>query len=154
MTVCGLSRASWTDDQLAEDRRSHLRVSDGETDQLCQIAANTRSQSSSQSKTSSKANGPKALIVEPNRELAQQTYDCLKSFAKELSGQIRQVLLVGGVQAREQMDALSSGVDIVVGTPGRIDELINNGYLTLESCRSVTSLVDANDSLNQWSTKR
>jgi ATP-dependent RNA helicase DDX1 len=79
--------------------------------------------------------GPKALIIEPSRELAQQTYDCIKSFKGNLSGEIKQALLVGGVRAKDQMDQLEAGVDIVVGTPGRIEELVNTGHLSLNSCR-------------------
>ena len=89
----------------------------------------------SSSKPKSMGRGPKALIVEPSRELAQQTHDCITSFKRHLSGEIKQALLVGGVNARDQMDQLSAGVDIVVGTPGRIEELLNTGNMTLESCR-------------------
>ena len=100
-----------------------------------QIESNANVMSSSKSKSSSV--GPKALIVEPSRELAQQTHDCINSFKRHLSGNIRQALLVGGVNARDQMEQLATGVDIVVGTPGRIEELINSRIMSLESCRSV-----------------
>lgn len=75
------------------------------------------------------------MILEPSRELAQQTYDCLKSFKEYLSGEVKQALLVGGVSARDQMNQLEAGVDIVVGTPGRIEELVNSKHLSLNSCR-------------------
>jgi ATP-dependent RNA helicase DDX1 len=42
---------------------------------------------------------------------------------------------VGGVRAKDQMDQLEAGVDIVVGTPGRIEELVSTGHLSLNSCR-------------------
>ena len=98
-----------------------------------QMASNAVLMSSS--KSTSK--GPKALIVEPSRELAQQTYDCVNSFKRYLSGNIRLALLVGGVNARDQMEQLNAGVDIVVGTAGRIEELLNSGSMSLDSCRSV-----------------
>ncbi|CAG2102596.1 unnamed protein product [Medioppia subpectinata] len=98
--------------------------------QICSNNCGTSVASESQNTKS----GPKALIVEPSRELAQQTYDCITQFKKNLSGEVKQALLVGGINARDQMDQLSAGVDIVVGTPGRIEELINNGNLVLDSC--------------------
>ena len=106
-----------------------------ESAQNSQIVSNVSTSSAKTSNKSSK--GPKALIVEPSRELAQQTYDCITSFKRHLSGNIKQVLLVGGVNARDQMEQLANGVDIVVGTPGRIEELINSGSMSLGSCRSV-----------------
>ncbi|XP_054167178.1 ATP-dependent RNA helicase Ddx1-like [Oppia nitens] len=110
-----------------------------------QFSSNISASNSSNSKN--KNIGPKALIVEPSRELAQQTYDCITQFMKRLSGQIKQLLLIGGVNARDQMDQLSAGVDIVVGTPGRIEELISNGNLSLDSCRFF--VIDEVDALIQ-----
>ncbi|CAG2163414.1 unnamed protein product [Oppiella nova] len=111
-----------------------------------QMASNTSGGSSAKSKNQNI--GPKALIVEPSRELAQQTFDCITQFKKHLTGGgVRQTLLVGGINARDQMESLSAGVDIVVGTPGRIEELINNGNLSLSSCRFF--VIDEVDALLQ-----
>ena len=91
------------------------------------------------SNTSSSNNGPrnapKAIILEPSRELAEQTHNCLLNFKKYLSGEIRQSLLVGGIPAKVHMDQLEAGVDIITGTIGRVNELINTGHLSLKSCR-------------------
>lgn len=80
-------------------------------------------------------NAPKAIILEPSRELAEQTHNCLMNFKKYLSGEIRQSLLVGGIPAKVHMEQLQAGVDIVTGTIGRVNELINSGHLSLKSCR-------------------
>lgn len=86
-------------------------------------------------KSSKNETGPKALILEPSRELAEQTHNCIMNFKKYLSGEIRQCLLVGGGSAKDQMYQLQSGVDIVTGTIGRVNELVNSGHLNLNSCR-------------------
>ena len=43
--------------------------------------------------------------------------------------------MIGGTRAKDQIDALSQGVDIVVGTPGRLEDLISTENLSLSSCR-------------------
>lgn len=48
---------------------------------------------------------------------------------------IRELLVIGGVSVKEQITTLNSGVDIVVGTPGRLEDLIQGGYLSLTHCR-------------------
>lgn len=48
---------------------------------------------------------------------------------------VRLLLVVGGVPVKEQIAALQSGIDIVCGTPGRLEELINTGQLSLQGCR-------------------
>lgn len=47
----------------------------------------------------------------------------------------RELLIIGGASAKEQIDALSSGIDIVVGTPGRLEDLISTNKLELSACR-------------------
>ena len=85
--------------------------------------------------SSTNENSPKAIILEPSRELAEQTHNCIANFKKHLSGEIRQCLLVGGLSAKDQMYQLQAGIDIVTGTIGRINELVNSGHLSLQSCR-------------------
>ena len=64
-------------------------------------------------------NAPQALIIEPSRELAEQTYEALKKFKKHLgSPPVRELLVVGGMRVDDQIRALEAGVDIVVATPG------------------------------------
>ncbi|KAK0178658.1 hypothetical protein PV327_007531 [Microctonus hyperodae] len=79
---------------------------------------------------------PQAIIIEPSRELAEQTYRQLEKFKVHIKNpEIKLLLVVGGVNAKEQISALNSGVDIIVGTPGRLEDLIQGGYLSLTNCR-------------------
>ncbi|CAA0833559.1 DEAD-box ATP-dependent RNA helicase 3-chloroplastic [Striga hermonthica] len=70
---------------------------------------------------------PKVLVLAPTRELAKQVE---KEF-KESAPYLNTVCIYGGVSYVTQESALSRGVDIVVGTPGRIIDLINNNHLKL-----------------------
>lgn len=77
---------------------------------------------------------PYALIIEPSRELAQQTHDQIKLFKKYLpSPGVRELLVMGGDSAKDQLRALAEGVDIVSGTPGRLDDMISTGKLDLSN---------------------
>jgi len=81
-------------------------------------------------------NAPKALIVEPSRELAEQTLNNVKQFKKYIDNpKLRELLIIGGVAARDQLSVLDNGVDIVVGTPGRLDDLVSTGKLNLSQVR-------------------
>ncbi|TMB86978.1 MAG: DEAD/DEAH box helicase [Chloroflexi bacterium] len=71
--------------------------------------------------------GPKALIVTPTRELALQVEKVLRSLRCDL----RSTVLYGGVGYATQRLALKSGVDVVVGTPGRILDLVGQGKVSL-----------------------
>ena len=74
-------------------------------------------------------------IAQPSRELAEQTFQQIKKFKRYLSAPCpRDVLLVGGVAAREQSEALRQGVDLVVATPGRLEDLVDQGALVLSHC--------------------
>ncbi|XP_073118628.1 DEAD-box ATP-dependent RNA helicase 3A, chloroplastic [Henckelia pumila] len=70
---------------------------------------------------------PKVLVLAPTRELAKQVE---KEF-KETAPSLNTACIYGGVSYLTQESALSRGVDIVVGTPGRIIDLINNNSLKL-----------------------
>lgn len=81
-------------------------------------------------------NAPYAIIIEPSRELAEQTFNQIKKFKKYLEEpQVKDLLVVGGISIKEQIGALSSGVDIIVATPGRLEDLISGGHLSLSQCR-------------------
>ncbi|CAG7824130.1 unnamed protein product, partial [Allacma fusca] len=72
----------------------------------------------------------------PSRELAEQTLSQIQKFKKYLdSPKIRELLVIGGVSVKDQIATLNSGVDIIVGTPGRMDDLISNGNISLKQCR-------------------
>lgn len=73
-------------------------------------------------------NAPQAIIIEPSRELAEQTCTQLGKFKKYLeSPKVKDLLVIGGVNVKEQINALHNGIDIVVGTPGRLEDLIQGG---------------------------
>jgi superfamily II DNA/RNA helicase len=71
--------------------------------------------------------GPRALVVTPTRELALQVEKVLVS----LRTQLRSTVLYGGVGYATQRLALKRGVDVVVGTPGRILDMVGQGKLSL-----------------------
>ncbi|XP_023349415.1 ATP-dependent RNA helicase Ddx1 [Eurytemora carolleeae] len=81
-------------------------------------------------------NAPQAIIIEPSRELAEQTLKQIQKFKKYLvPPAVTELLVVGGISINDQVAALNSGVDIVVATPGRLEDLINTGKLSLRQCR-------------------
>lgn len=71
----------------------------------------------------------KALIVTPTRELAIQIDDNLTKYAKHT--RIKNTVIFGGVKQGRQVDRLKQGVDILVATPGRLLDLINQKYVSL-----------------------
>ncbi|KAK7793512.1 hypothetical protein R5R35_001848 [Gryllus longicercus] len=81
-------------------------------------------------------NAPQAIIIEPSRELAEQTYNQILKFKKYMENpKVKDLLVIGGVNVKDQISELNSGVDIVVGTPGRLEDLISGGHLSLTQCR-------------------
>src|SRR4051812_47105171 len=72
---------------------------------------------------------PQALIVAPTRELALQVSSDLALASKDLG--LRVLTVYGGVGYEPQLDALKEGVDVVVGTPGRLIDLADRRALDL-----------------------
>ena len=72
---------------------------------------------------------PKALILAPTRELALQIDRTIQPIARSVGLFTTQIY--GGVPQARQVGALRKGVDIIIGTPGRIEDLINQGKLDL-----------------------
>lgn len=70
---------------------------------------------------------PRFLVLAPTRELARQVEKEIKDSAPYLNT----VCVYGGVSYTVQQNALSRGVDVVVGTPGRIIDLVNGRSLKL-----------------------
>ena len=75
----------------------------------------------------------RALVITPTRELAIQIDECCRDYARYLS--IRHCVIFGGVNQRPQVDALQRGVDLLVATPGRLLDLIGQGYVSLDKIR-------------------
>lgn len=72
---------------------------------------------------------PRALILTPTRELAAQIGDSIKTYGRYLK--ISHTVIFGGVGQMPQVQAMRRGVDIVVATPGRLLDLMDQGYVNL-----------------------
>jgi ATP-dependent RNA helicase RhlE len=77
----------------------------------------------------------RALVVTPTRELAQQVFDNLVSYAEGTDLKI--VVAYGGTSIRVQQDKLKGGADILVATPGRLLDHCYTGAVTLSLCKTV-----------------
>jgi ATP-dependent RNA helicase RhlE len=75
----------------------------------------------------------KTLILTPTRELAIQIGDSFRSYGKYTSQ--RCAVIFGGVSQKAQTDALRAGVDILIATPGRLLDLMNQGFIDLRHLR-------------------
>lgn len=71
----------------------------------------------------------RALILTPTRELAIQIGDSFTAYGKHTG--LRNTVIFGGVSQRPQTEALKRGVDILVATPGRLIDLINQKHINL-----------------------
>ncbi|RJR14882.1 DEAD/DEAH box helicase [Candidatus Microgenomates bacterium] len=80
-------------------------------------------------------NSQKALIVVPTRELAVQIRDELQAFAAGIH--IRSVLCIGGTNLARQITAVKQEPNIIIGTPGRLKDLINRHALRLTTFQHV-----------------
>lgn len=82
-----------------------------------------------------KPGAPQALVVLPTRELCRQVGDDLRAAAKNLPTRITDIY--GGVDFEPQLRALREGVEVVVGTPGRLLDLANRKALDLSHVKVV-----------------
>jgi superfamily II DNA/RNA helicase len=78
---------------------------------------------------------PKALVLAPTRELALQIDRTIQPIARSVGLFTTQIY--GGVPQARQVGALKKGVDIIIGTPGRIEDLQEQGKLDLSEVRLV-----------------
>ena len=77
------------------------------------------------------AKRPRALILVPTRELATQIDEVLTPFASAMG--LRSRTVFGGVGQNPQVQAIAKGVDIVVACPGRLEDLMQQGHVNLDS---------------------
>ena len=75
------------------------------------------------------ARRPRALILTPTRELAMQISDALEPFVHVMG--LRHKLVAGGMPYPPQLMALDRGVDLLIATPGRLNDLIDRGAVQL-----------------------
>ena len=80
-----------------------------------------------------KRKGVKALILTPTRELALQISECLDEYARYTP--VRHGVMFGGVNQRPQVTMLQKGIDILVATPGRLLDLMSQGFLSLDQVK-------------------
>lgn len=73
----------------------------------------------------------KTLVLAPTRELAAQIGDSFNAYGEFLN--FKHTVIFGGVSQGKQVHALSRGVDIVIATPGRLLDLLNQNMLTLKN---------------------
>ncbi len=88
---------------------------------------------------------PVALVLAPTRELAMQVCENMWAYAKHIDASIMPIY--GGQSYSQQISKLNRGVDIVVGTPGRVMDLIKKGALDLSSIECMV-LDEADEMLN------
>ena len=75
------------------------------------------------------AKHPLGIVLVPTRELAMQVTDALMPYAQAVELDIR--LIAGGMPYAKQIDALKRGVPIIVATPGRLNDLVEQGHINL-----------------------
>jgi ATP-dependent RNA helicase RhlE len=74
-----------------------------------------------------------SLIVTPTRELAIQIEENFKAYSKYTK--LRSTVIFGGVSQHSQTRILSNGIDILIATPGRLLDLMNQGYITINDVK-------------------
>ena len=75
----------------------------------------------------------KALILTPTRELAIQIDESFEAYGRHVG--LRHTVVFGGVSQQSQVDALRRGVDILIATPGRLLDLINQRFISLSQVK-------------------
>ena len=74
---------------------------------------------------------PRALILAPTRELAVQIDESLRTYGRHLK--LRHAVILGGVNQHRQVQTMRGGVDVLVATPGRLLDLINQKHVRLNA---------------------
>ena len=75
----------------------------------------------------------RALILTPTRELAIQIGESFAAYGRYVS--LRHLVIFGGVSQHHQVESLKRGVDVLVATPGRLLDLMNQGFINLQSIK-------------------
>jgi ATP-dependent RNA helicase RhlE len=92
-------------------------------------------------KREKRADGIKCLVMAPTHELVQQITEVFKQLAHKTG--VKATGIIGGVEQAPQIEILQSGVDILVATPGRLFDLVSQGYINLH--RADTLILDEAD---------
>ena len=83
--------------------------------------------------SSSRMRSIDVLILTPTRELAIQIGESIAAYGRHLS--LKHLVIFGGVSQHAQVNALRSGIDILVATPGRLLDLMQQGYISLSNIK-------------------
>lgn len=78
-----------------------------------------------------KRNAPRALVLAPTRELAGQIGESFRTYGKQLK--LFSAVAFGGVSINHQIRSLDRGVHILIATPGRLIDLMNQGHVSLDA---------------------
>ena len=85
--------------------------------------------------------GPIGIIVCPARELARQTYQTVQHLCEHLvrggMPELRTMLAIGGEDMRSQMAVVQAGCHMIVATPGRLNDHLAKGRITLDLCKYI-----------------
>ncbi|MET0210534.1 MAG: DEAD/DEAH box helicase [Burkholderiaceae bacterium] len=81
------------------------------------------------------SNGARSLVLVPTRELAEQVHDSFQAYGASLP--LRTMVAYGGVSINPQMMRLRKGVDVLVATPGRLLDLVNQNALRLNGVQTL-----------------
>jgi ATP-dependent RNA helicase RhlE len=73
----------------------------------------------------------KCLVLTPTRELAIQIGDSFSNYGKNLN--IKNKVIFGGVNQKSQVNAIRAGIDVLIATPGRLLDLMNQGFISLKN---------------------
>ena len=79
--------------------------------------------------------GPRALVLAPTRELASQIGDSFATYGRHLP--LRHVVVFGGVGQKPQVDGIRRGAEILVATPGRLLDLMQQGHVRLDGVEAL-----------------
>ncbi|MFP8872692.1 MAG: DEAD/DEAH box helicase, partial [Myxococcota bacterium] len=78
---------------------------------------------------------PRALVLSPTRELATQIHESFESYGRNL--RLNHVVIFGGVSQSGQVRAMRGGADVIVATPGRLLDLMNQGLIDLSAVETL-----------------
>jgi translation initiation factor 4A len=93
--------------------------------------------------TSSPEAVAQAIILSPTKELAEQTFNVVNSLGTYLN--VKTLLCIGGKSVKDNLDALRKGVHVIIGTPGRIYDLLNRH--AIDGSRIKMLIIDEADTM-------
>ncbi|MFH4977914.1 hypothetical protein AB6A40_004623 [Gnathostoma spinigerum] len=112
----------------------------------CVVYTSLTGSGRTQSSTKAEPNAPACIIIEPTKELAEQTHAQIETFRKFLEKpSVRSAVVVGSTPVKQQVDAIMRGVDIITCTPGRLQDFIESGKILVNNVRFF--ILDEADSL-------